>query len=296
MYVADNGASTKGIHRFDPITGAYFGRFGTNQLVNPMSIALGQNGLIHVLDIANLGQSFGSRIRTFEGSTGQFVQSVTIAEKCSTDSKLYAHPDGRFTVTTGSSYNFPYALTYSSDGSLLGTSGLASGIQAGGLNAIGDRMVMSSGAGGTYYAGQFTESSGTAFLHQISFAGSGNLTNLSVQGNYGVIGLSSGTFVRMVRTGNSLGIQAAGPVPNLTSLAGLAMGHGTLVHGAGMSGSNFRISSFDGSNFDNFGYYEYATQVKSPTDVAMVVAPEPATLTLVGLGIATMIRRRRKSA
>lgn len=296
MFVLDADASTKGIHRFDPISGAYFGRFGSNQLTNPVSMALGANGRIHVLDVPFVGSDFGARIRTFDGNTGQFINSFTVQYRASAESKLLAHPDGRFSVSTGTSYGLGYVATYTATGDSGFVNSLAEGTRSGGVGILEGQTILATSNSNTHFVGFFDVGSNIAQPAKFSFSGTGNNTNIATRDNVGVMATSQGAYARFLKFGSNMGMQASGAVPNLTSVSGITMGHGPLVHAIGSGPNGFRISSFDGTNFDNFGVYDYGQLVKNPRDIAMVAAPEPASMTLFGLGLVAILKRRNRSA
>lgn len=289
MYVTDNSAAKRGVYRFDPISGAYLGSFGRGQLYNPISIAKGAGDVVYVLDMVYSGSSYGSYVRSFVGSTGQYLSSFNLAYGTTAQSRISVYGNEVYigsSTTFSSGYGFKYDLTGSYFGYYGPTGTAVNGVvkQAGNVYTFGSNLISG-----------FAPSSSAPF----GSTASGAATNLQLQAmgsNYIVAPCSTGSVTVYYVNGSTIGGQAYGAVPNLASMAGLAIGHDTLSHGAGLSSTgSFRISNYDVRNLVSFDYFDYGSLLTNPTDCTIVVAPEPSTWIASALGLAILVRRRRKS-
>lgn len=299
MYVLDGAGPTKGIHRFDPISGAYLGQFGQTLLNNPRSIAVGPQGHVYVLDVAYAGVSFGSRVRVFDGSTGEITGSFALDSAISLNSKIAVSSNGEVMVSSGSFYGAGYALHFSAIGAILGYAAAPHGFSAGGVGYFGSAVAFASMDSTTTFMNFSTFAMDVqSATEEFSFGTGVSTTNISVNGSAGVIA-SNNLYSRFVRYGDHLSQQSTGAVPVLSSVFGIGLGHANIAHAIGFSSSaptDFRISTFDSTSGDSLGYRSYGTLVKNPLDAAIVVAPEPASIAAMAVGIAMLVRTRRHSA
>lgn len=296
LYVLDGAGTTKGIHRFDPISGAYLGKFGQTLLTNPRSIAVGPNGLVYVLDVVYPVQQYGSRVRIFNGSTGQLESSFSINEYFSEGSKISVSAAGNFSVTTGNSYFFNYAIHYAPGGIPAGYTYIATQGVQGAASYIGNSLVLSTEYNGITSVGINPAPGGfTAISSSFTFGGAGNSEHMSTNGSTGILAIGN-TFSRFIVNGNNLAQQTIGAIPNVTAVRGIGLGHGNIAKAVGFSSIDpldFRISTFDATTGDNLGYRSYGALVTNPLDAAIVVAPEPGTLAIMACGLAGIVRLRR---
>lgn len=300
MYVADAGTTTKGIHRFDPVSGAYLGRFGQTSLINPRAVAVGPQGHVYVLDVAYTYTNFGSRVRVFNGSTGEIISSTAIDWSFAQNSKIAVDANGRVAVTSWDVYSAPYTLMYDPNGAY---SGYFYGTTAGYAGAVAymDSAAIFTSTSGVTVSASINPAPGTQLNvgPTFSFSGGANSVHMSVNGNRGLIG-TGGVFSWFVRNGNALSQLAVGSVPGINSISGVGLGHANIGHAVGYSTAaptDFRISSFDATTGDALGYVSYGSLLQNPVDAAIVVAPEPGTLAVIACGLAGIVklRRNRKS-
>lgn len=285
--VSDAGTNT--IHRFDPISNVYLGSFGGGILVNPRGVVVDQaTNSAYVLDAT-------SRVTRWNYNTGAFVSSFNTGVPGA--SFLTRNSDGTLNVAgTSSVVRFGAAgnplVTYNRSGTL--------GIQQGILLSDG-QFYMSTRTGSSRSLERFNYATGAFQGFNVWFAD--RLTPTSALPGVNALNVYDGA------TGASIWGEpstfSSGPQSTfsstdntlLLSVRGTALGHGTMSFILGSvraTPTQFAIQRFD------YGTATFGATllgqgiIQNGTGLATVVAPEPATMAALGLGLAALLKRRRR--
>ncbi len=282
LMVSDSG--TDSIHRFDPITGSYFGSFGGGFLRDPVGVVADGSGNAYIYD-AN------RRLSVWNSSTGEYITSFDLV---SGGTSLTRNGDGTLNVALSDR-----VIRYSTTGTTLatyvrqGTNKLYQGIQL---------------ADGLFYTSSY-DGPGQDSYEWFNYATGASVGRLTSWAQQRVANLSSGIYntVNVFESTTSLiyekhRVQGAGPNSfanfsdnTLTNPAGVAGGHGGLTYVVGQvraAPTTGGIMRWDrnsmvlGTMFGN-------NIIKTPTGMASIIAPEPASLLALGLGALAVMRRRK---
>lgn len=297
VMVADRG--TKSVHRFDGTTGLYMGQFGNGYLQNPMSIALDQaNNRVFVLDQVGTG-SGGSgaavRIWSFNYNTGEYLNNFSsppgfayvqpqIAYR---NSSVWIGHDGRFVDLLSDSGNSLGSVGWTGASN---PKGLAVD-SVGNLWAVEGNQMYRRTSGGSQTA--FTMNgpvgnSSTPGQRQLAISGTRALA---------VGAISFSTFdTSSLSASNPANAMTSTTVTSYLQLNGAGFGHGNIayitgVNGSGTNGSISRILYNENLVLQTFG----SGVLVEPRSMAVVVAPEPGSMIALGLGLAAILRRRRRA-
>ena len=278
---------TKSVHRFDGSSGISLGSFASGYLTNPQSITI-SGSTAHVLDVVGSA----GRVRRFNYNTGEYLGSTSL-------NSFGFGPSG-------------LSLLIGPSGEYIASAGSFSGV--GGFDPVtGSRMYAyftpSAGNQGAVIVGGFlynVESSGamgwgplpststTNFPSNTTLSGAGNPWQLATAG--GLI-YTMNQSTNAIRSYSQTGV-ATGLVASLTSMInckGLAMGHNNVMYAAGLSNvsSTGRIARLDTRTGESLGFIN-ASQMTSPVSLAVRMAPEPATMAMLGIGALSLLRKRRR--
>lgn len=294
MLLGDNTtAGNQRVVRYDPINRVVLGSFGQGFLNdNIVDIAVDQ-----ATNRAFVVQDTGG-VRVFNYNTGEYLSSFapnSAYNNISFDSTLghliFANGSGGFT-NPGRTYN---------------TSGSVVGSMVGNMSTAGIRHP----SGGSFFASWGVNGADVVAIRHTNATSASPLATTGAytfaSGNAPVQGLFVGnSFLGLAKIGTDLRIYSVltdpgnfvgGPVSALDlgaatgSFYDMANGHGSLIY---VQDGN-KISTISMSpNVMNLGTQtlSFATSANI-RGMAMVVAPEPATLISLGIGIGAMIRKRR---
>lgn len=276
LMVADQG--TRSVHRFDPVSGAYFGAFGAGRLTGALDVAasksLGQ-ALVHEGD---------GRIIRFNYSTGLYLgqwqaPTDTVAFVGTQSGDFLAVQPGRVT-------------RYNAFGNVLMQFNMPAGVTARGadISANGGAGVLVVGAtdGTTHF---FDNGSGALlssrfwFLERVAFSSN---RGVNIWDAFLESDLTIGTSI----TYSNYAIRTA-VTPDINQPS---WGHGSWTYFAGRDTNNLArgvVGIYDWDTGLIRGSFGQNVLV-NPRGTATVIAPEPASLLALGAGLALIARRRRR--
>ncbi|MBN8691180.1 MAG: PEP-CTERM sorting domain-containing protein [Armatimonadetes bacterium] len=295
MFVADG--VTKSIHRIDPINGVSLGRFGAGFLSNPVSVSLGPNNEVWVLD----QPGSNSRVRKFNGNTGDYLGGFSLYYSTGSDSKLRVVGNNVF-VTSGNGFGSGYLFNYQLNGNLNGASYLS-------LTEAGNQTQGVAVIGSTVYCSSIQSAFSRHLFYQTpvssswngGFIGYSNTVTSSANPGYltaanGLLVHTAGVTQGFVFNSSLAFIQSFG-ISGFTSIKGLAGGHEDLVHVAGMTSNGFGVAKYySGTNDFISPTVIGGTGITDPRDIAVLIAPEPGTMIALGAGLAALLRKRRRAS
>lgn len=270
----------KRVHRFDMDSGAYFGSFGSQWLNAPLSVtADAATGIVTVYDSPG--------IYFFNGFTGELVGASNIDGSLNSTSRIALAPDGRFIYTTG----VTTTTVHSSTGGFVTSLSPAGSTQTIGARTANEYWVLS---GSTNSLRRFTSSGSIIDTTQIGAApwtGSGRVVFDSSTGpERGYFVRSGGTITPISAT--SLAV-AGSFSSGLDSVTDLAFGHpGRLFFTGAVGGVPTIGRRLIGMNLNGPTLTHPA--LGEATGIAVIAAPEPATLGALALGALALHRRRRR--
>lgn len=277
LLVSDSGSDT--IRRFDPVSGASFGSFGGGFLVDPVGVAV--NTALGEAVVADAG---GRRITHWNYNTGEYLRTSVVTSGAT---YLNQNPDGTVNlayadrvVRYGWGFGSPIA-TYMGDPSFP--------VQQGMLQADGLFYVSSRSASSVRY--RWHNATSGAFI-----GNAGWLADRTVAfGARSFNAYTSGGFTWFEVDTHNVGPASvnATPFSGYDAVAGVATGHGSAAYAAIRStGGTWEIRRYD--TVANVVMPGFAVgQLTTPTGMAIVVAPEPASLVALGVGALALMRRRR---
>lgn len=285
--VLDTNPAGSRVHRFDPETGAYYGYFGLGMVSGGVAMTSDRDsGLTYV--------STGSYVRAFDHNAGTFVRSYYTTTRSLANCaygifgvsaaggliKLDPTSSTFWTVPRPSGTSFSW-ITAGIDGSLLALDHTNGDIYRGtGLSAP---------------AGVWTrifDGSPSAFgstVHAVSFL-------YGSQYNEILCGATAPNVLRWIdySAGYSsfVGTNVYPPIATLSNIVGLAAAHtGVYILGTPSSGQQ-PVLRWDGYVQTLYGFG--SSQVVNPVAISTVLAPEPASLGALALGVFVLARRRRR--
>lgn len=271
------------ISRIDPVTGASLGTFGGLQLTDPQSVAV-----IPGTSECVVFDNFTRRMNRFNYSTGQYISGFDIPTMSAASVIVEPFTDGTFLLW---GYLTSQAIRISSTGALLNTYAVPAG--AGSLSSAGV------GPGNSVFAAwssinKIQRYSQTGAVQGLSAAGPtlGPGAQMNVNAQYGYATQSNNLLVKFNPGNPATSIETAS-VGSGNSAFATAFGHGSLVYAAGISGTGTgTVWVLDGVKKQVVGAFN-PSGVKTPVNMAMVLAPEPGTLIALGLGVLALKRRKK---
>lgn len=280
LLVSDSGSDT--IRRFDPVSGAAFGSFGGGFLVDPVGVAVNT-----VLGEAVVADAGGRRITYWNYNTGEYLRTSIVPSGVT---YLNQNPDGTVNlaysnrvVRYGWGFGSPIA-TYA------GASGLT--VQQGMLQADGRLYVSHRDSVNVAY--RWHDAPTGALIGTTNWVADRTVAI----GSHSVNVYASTTSVAFEVDihGNGPFFQFASFLSGYDAVAGVAAGHGSAAYAAVRStGGTWEVRRYDAlANVVMPGFA--VGQLTTPTGMAIVVAPEPASLVALGLGALALMRRRRNRA
>lgn len=286
LLVADRGTNT--VHRFDSVTGAYFGSFGQGYLtdVNDMAVNTA-TGEAWVLEAAN-------RIYKFDYNTGAYLGTVNLnigsildlqssqaggflARSSSTQWRAFSNA-GTLTnilsAPTGATFG---SATRAANGFFYAVETVGTTITIGHYNALSSRVT------GTNFSGtslDYVQATGNlvADLYTSGGARFSEILNFNPDGSFAGATTSDANLSGIV---------------NLPKAS--VLGHGSITMVCGINPANAaqgiiaRCDPVFATTKGTFGN----TILQDPVEMAIVVAPEPGTIAAMGLGAAMLLRKRR---
>jgi len=282
--VTDSG--TNSVHRLDPINNVYLGSFGGGILTNPRGIVVNQNiGTAYVLDAY-------SRVSAWNYNTGAFISSFNSGVFGA--KFLTGNSDGTLNVTGDT-----YARRFTTSGTTLtfySRNGLYDTQQGIRLNDGNFYMSTRTGDNSTleffnYSTGAYIGSAGWTAdrLMPIPTTSGGNTLNAYV--STGLV------YLELDYMQNGPSFATFGSTTLIDTVAGVAPGHGGMAFIAGRDRANPTrggLVRFDMNALTAGPTLAGTSYIQTPTGLATVVAPEPATMLALGGGLAMLLRRRKR--
>lgn len=282
----------KVVHRYDSETGTYLGSFGAGFIQNPIGMVINQATNTAFVLQDRIGGSSIDYVTRLDYNTGAFLGTIQI--NSFNAASIGILNDGRL-----------MSSMIGSDISLLSSTGTeAAWVSSPSTVTSGSYSGMAQDAFGTLYgihangviygwANPFTGANGAQ--PPISLGAPGALVTrgqLAARGDWMAAGnLSTLFFARTAPGGGFFLTSSVGTI--YSNIRGVAIGHENLMYAAGQTGaSSGSISRYD--QFGNFAGSFGAGQLKDPIALSVVVAPEPGTMAALGLGLAALLRRRKK--
>lgn len=293
MLIADNTAGAQRIVRYDPVNRVQLGSFGTGFL----------NNTIHSLTVDQAGGRVfallaDNSIRVFDYNTGEVTGGFPAF---SYSAARFDSPLGVLTMAQGlgsglapgRAFNESGNTVYVYDGMFYSTPmlrkpgqgwGAAWGLTFG-LNVCVGSTSMTGGTI-TPNATGLPAWTGNEGVQDAAFDGQGRFLGIST--------LSGNTWVWSINSNNTGLVGNASQLLNLGTTTGrlrMGRGHGSMVY---FMNGNTLTAFHSGSNVI-FGTQTLSfVSAANMGAIAMVVAPEPATMAALGLGLVAFLRRRKR--
>lgn len=277
--------TTKSVHRFDPQSGAYLGNFGAGWLNNPQNITIDQGtGTAYVWESEAITST--SKVIAFNYNTGERKGGGFLTGFYSEPVQAFRRANGEFLVA----------------GQALCSKMSPAGVADITYSSTGSQGGVAEGTDGQVYLANYTTKrvsryslSGTllATTSATSFVGEGQMTRFG--GRMYFATSASNVFSIDQGFANNGGSWRQLNTANVGTTRGLAFGHDGLMYIAGMNagGTAGIVQRWDAS-LSQFGGTFGESVLKNPISCAAVVAPEPGTLAACAVGLAALVRRRKK--
>lgn len=284
ILVSDQGSDS--VRRFDPYSGAAFGSFGAGYLVDPKGVAVDRtSGEAVVLD----GPS-GQRLSYWDYSTGVLKRAEYVAPGASF---LNQNPDRTINLTYANR-----VARHQFSGGLMQNYGGAAGIQVshGMLQGDGLFYVAQRNGDTTTLAYRWHNAATGALIGETGWfadrtvAGPGNVS-FNV---FKVPGLNRLQLERDVVNSGPVGFTPLS-LDGYTAVSAVAIGHWPIGYATiRTTGGVWEISRVDVQGAFALAPFAVGGMI-DPTGMAIVVAPEPASLAALGIGLIALARRRMRA-
>lgn len=283
--------SDRVVHRYDPETGAYLGNFGAGYIQNPIGMVMDQNTQTAYI------------LQDRAGSQLDYVTRLN-------------YNTGAFLGTLQLSFASARSIGLLNSGQLMASAlfGDVSRINAAGAeDAYVSRPSAVSNAG--YFSGMAQDSFGTVYAlydngviygwsnpfstfgqqPSVNFGATTTFQSrgqLSIRGDWLAAGNLNALFFGRTAPGGGFFLTSS-TTTIYSNIRGTAIGHNNMMYAAGQTGASLgSVSRYD--QFGNFAGSFGSAQLKDPIALSVVVAPEPGTMAALGLGLAAILKRRRK--
>lgn len=278
-------AASKKVFRFDPESGASLGSFGDGRLSGALGIGLdqAQNAAI-VLESSGI-------VSRWNYNTGAFLGSFRVRSDATF---LNRNSDGNLLVIGGDKN----VSLYSPSGALIRNFVSTGSYALTSATAIGNDLWVSSRSSptGTPELERFVYSTGTRvgsyfwYLDRMVAESASVAFNVYEAGGGGFMYVENNTF----SGGPSLGAYGF-PITDLSLPTGAAFGHNRQAYFVGKVRSNPSTGAIGVYDYNAGVYRGYFGNgvLKDPRGISVVVAPEPASMVGIALGVAALCRRRR---
>ncbi len=275
--------TAKVIRRYDPITGVSLGSFGAGVLVNPTDIAVVNHDTVFVSDNYDTAGAY-STIYKMNPHTGEVLGQMFNINIYNAQAIAVSNNGNLYTFDYGSQVNVgkfnTLKLAYTgSTFNHLGVAAVAQDL----LSTGGETFLMSYGTSfgtASFAAGSFVAVATGSTIRAIEKAGNQYVT-ASATGAITVYQstLTGATTLLTAQTG-------------LSSAFGLAMGH-QMVYASGNDASgNRKVAILNPVTRTVVGSFSVSNSL-STGKMAIILAPEPGSLAILGFGALTMLLRRR---
>ncbi|MCE9559204.1 MAG: PEP-CTERM sorting domain-containing protein [Armatimonadetes bacterium] len=282
LLVADNGSNTfatRAVHRFDPVSGAYLGKFG------------GFSGTIKstYLDQSNNRFYVTTNLETsaWNYNTGDLIDTYTYATSATSAVRPSGDRVAYFDVFTDIQiFSFP---------DIVGGTALTPGV-----------------AGAQFRSGMWTSNTSlvafdAAQSRMVNFTTNAGATSATLGVVTASAGAAAGSGQMCANAGTSQLIMAGGLGGNFRTYIPGDTGLGTVfgVGGDVLSAASAHTGFFLGSNQGATGRIDYYSKnrqlvrqfgsgiVLNPVSMQTVLAPEPGSMVVLGLGLVALLKRRK---
>ncbi|MBL8047861.1 MAG: PEP-CTERM sorting domain-containing protein [Chthonomonas sp.] len=283
LLIADATAGV--VYRYDGDTGTYLGSFGGGDLVGCTSIAIKQN-----LGLAFVGLGSAGGYSVYDYNTGNLITSNSFAFvrgiATTNTGVLAATGSTQISLTNGFGTGLPFTNYNGTAGDVFNEVAVDSGQQVVSYSTSMGRISRWSPTG---YASPVQTVIDNAYI---------GMAGCSIQGTK-MLSVSS-TGVANIKNITALGSAPTagfGPGTAWTSAIDIEFGHTNVAYGLGKVGTQLRLQKYRqfgvSDYWDSFGASRQLTLPTNAVGMAIVVAPEPGGLALLGLGLVVIIRRRR---
>lgn len=292
--------SSKKVHRYDAVTGAYLGSFGSFNSPASITINKPKNEVI-VWDKSFGGIASNGAALHFNYNTGELNYAATNISAGVSWISARQSGSGYYMLNPGGTGYFDYNADLSSGGlvSFSGTTGMARGDI---LNA--SQIVYQNNTNRVSLISTATQTSLANVAAAIASVDDVAVTPITAFGlTIGAVSSSAGALqaIGFSASGISYGASMTASVTGFSSIAGISASHlGIVAVGMSAGGSpmmkNFaygRGVSYGGSAYGGTTSFSIS-QCPNPIDIATVVAPEPASIIGAGMGMALLLIRRKK--
>lgn len=301
---------SQSVHRYDPENQVYLGEFGQGRLANPTGIVLDQaTGSAFIAD--------NRVVHQFNYFTGRHISTINIPGLTGLATSMSLAPDGNFVVTDGEG-----VVKINRAGSLLNTvtaypnNRIAAVYQR--PNGLYWMVTSNPGLGGLYVT--IHSAAGTPITYTTLRTGLTNVGNdirggMAFKDNRVVLTVSPqiGSYYDGVNvyqgTFTDAGSLTVGTVPFFTQwtpgqVTNPVYSHSTisyhLVRDQIVSPADAAVAAVNpignlGTIYRPTGAFETNIAQGGIRQIAIVTAPEPATMVALGLGACAMLRRKRRA-
>lgn len=298
MQIDRDSGENPAVRRFDPYTGAYLGSIGRGYLKDPVDIVY-RNNVVHVLEKGSNGIG---RIFQFNASTGEPIANFALSNswgKVGILSSLTLTPTGSYLVSDYTlTNNASYVNEYTSSGGYLTSRYWAQsgsrlcGVQ---LNSTNGRVYAASVNDNKIVCYNYAIGNSTAVQE---VAAPGGPIFMSTIGNYLYYSANTvgDTIYRTpIGADGSLG-PVVGFDPSIavgSPIIGVAGGHTGFGYVCQYAGSQYQYARFSTNTLDPMGTFGDGVMRTPWGRIEVIVAPEPASMIGLALGIASLTRRRK---